>query len=399
MLSYKFTSSHLSKHEYILRHPRAPKSAGKSPLHVCTSSFEPRTGPASGKAAVATSTRCCRAAGRFRGRLRTSEALCRAGGESAQPPRRSPLGADPRAAPNALRSSPRSPRRVTHRRARARGSSSAPAPRGPGRRRGREAPWAAATGPHSARRRQPRRSAGRSGRGRQGRTRSAGSGGPYSMCPVTAPRRGAEWQMRDPITSHVTGKHRDQHPNLLQRGSAELLFLRLSPASSAAGARFAASTGAPRSPPRRQGRPAVSKAAAQRCPPPRSPASSSAQPRLALLAARCPLAPVHPLQPRRRPARSPSAPRPSRPTGPALALRQPGVPRLLSASRRERAGAARLSSRGTGQEKNASNFTRSRAAAARARPRVRARRLCPSSAVPRRAARCQRRPLPFKASS
>lgn len=34
------------------------------------------------------------------------------------------------------------------------------------------------------------------------------------VCPVTAPRRGAEWQMRDPITSHVTGKDRDPHPNL-----------------------------------------------------------------------------------------------------------------------------------------------------------------------------------------
>lgn len=35
------------------------------------------------------------------------------------------------------------------------------------------------------------------------------------MCPVSAPQRGAEWQMRDPITSHVTGKDRNQHPNLL----------------------------------------------------------------------------------------------------------------------------------------------------------------------------------------
>lgn len=52
---------------------------------------------------------------------------------------------------------------------------------------------------------------------------------PYSMCPETAPRRGAEWQMRDPITSHVTGKDRDQHPNLLQRGAAEPLPVRLTP--------------------------------------------------------------------------------------------------------------------------------------------------------------------------
>lgn len=206
------------------------------------------------------------------------------------------------------RSPPRSPRRVTHQRAGARGSSSAPALRRPERRRGRETPWAAATGPHGARRRQPQRSAGRGGGGRQGRARSAGSGGPYSMCPVSAPRRGAEWQMRDPITSHVTGKHRDQHPNLLRRRTAELLVLRWSPTSLVAGARFGGSAGAPRSPPRRQGRPAVSKAAAQRCAPSPLPGPQLLRPsrdwRLALLAPLCPLAPVHPLSPRRRPARA-----------------------------------------------------------------------------------------------
>lgn len=48
-----------------------------------------------------------------------------------------------------------------------------------------------------------------------GKSAKCGKLRPYSMCPVTALRRGAEWQMKDPITSHVTGKDRDQHPNLL----------------------------------------------------------------------------------------------------------------------------------------------------------------------------------------
>lgn len=65
-----------------------------------------------------------------------------------------------------------------------------------------------------------------------GTSAKCGKRRPYSMCPVTAPRRGAEWQMKDPITSHVTGKDRDRHPNLLRRGTAQLLLLCLTPTGS-----------------------------------------------------------------------------------------------------------------------------------------------------------------------
>ena len=110
----------------------------------------------------------------------------------------------------------------THRTERARGSSSAPVPKRPRRRREGAAPWAGAAGPHRVPERRWSRAAGRSAK--------CGKRRPYSMCPVSAPQRGAEWQMRDPITSHVTGKDRNRHPNLLlpaaarNRGAASFTF-------------------------------------------------------------------------------------------------------------------------------------------------------------------------------
>ncbi|EOA94247.1 hypothetical protein Anapl_12042 [Anas platyrhynchos] len=51
-----------------------------------------------------------------------------------------------------------------------------------------------------------------------GKSAKCGKRRPYCMCPVTAPQRGAEWQMRDPITSHVTGK--DKKPTSQPAGPA-----------------------------------------------------------------------------------------------------------------------------------------------------------------------------------
>ena len=145
-----------------------------------------------------------------------------------------PLSPARRSASGSVRSArlPPRPRRVslthslthsrTHRTERARGSSSAPVPKRPRRRREGAAPWAGAAGPHRVPERRWSRAAGRSAK--------CGKRRPYSMCPVSAPQRGAEWQMRDPITSHVTGKDRNRHPNLLlpaaarNRGAASFTF-------------------------------------------------------------------------------------------------------------------------------------------------------------------------------
>lgn len=126
------------------------------------------------------------------------------------------------------------------------------------------------------------------------------------MCPVTAPRRGAEWQMRDPITSHVTGKDRDQHPNLLRRGTAERLLLALTPSGLGCRCSLRRQHGGSAEP--------SSQARLPRRPRGSGPATSrpSGGPCRALVAPLCPPAPSPLLWPRKRPGRSPPASRPSR---------------------------------------------------------------------------------------
>lgn len=164
---HSFPSSQPSKHREILRYPARCKLRAKiPPARLCEQlRAVSRSGEQEG-----TSSRPRRGTGGQQSPLRGS-----GGARPAPPP--SPLHEGTAERPH-TRPPPGSPRRVTHRRERAPGSSSAPALTRPGRRRGRGAPWAAAAGPHRTRRRQPHFSGGRGGRGRPGRTRSAGSGGP-----------------------------------------------------------------------------------------------------------------------------------------------------------------------------------------------------------------------------
>lgn len=206
----------------------AANRARKYPPHVCRSRFEPRTDLASRK-------------GRRRdleevlpgGRALPREAARQsqaggARGETARLRRRSALRGDRGAAPNApparLTATRHSPERADSRQQlsasheKARTAAKAGGSMSGGR---RAAPPSQAAAPGLRGQRWSRAA---------GKSAKCGKRRPYSMCPVTAPRRGAEWQMRDPITSHVTGKDRDQHPNLLQRGTAELLPSHLIPA-------------------------------------------------------------------------------------------------------------------------------------------------------------------------
>lgn len=228
MLSYSFPSSQLSEHREnpqprTRRKPRTkiPPARLQEPLRAAH-----RPGEQEG-----TSSRPRRGAA---GRQSPSAGGCapvasrRSSGRTARLRRRSALRGDRGAAPNApparLTATRHSPERADSRQQlsasheKARTAAKAGGSMSGGR---RAAPPSQAAAPGLRGQRWSRAA---------GKSAKCGKRRPYSMCPVTAPRRGAEWQMRDPITSHVTGKDRDQHPNLLQRGTVELLPSHLIPA-------------------------------------------------------------------------------------------------------------------------------------------------------------------------
>lgn len=210
---------------------KTPARAASSPARLCRA----------GRDVAATSKRRCRPAQPFRGGLR----VCGARGEAAPLPRRSARrgarGAAPIASPSRLPVERHSPDRTGSRQQlsaspeKARTAARAGGSIGSGR---RAAPRLQAAAPAL--------------RGWQaaGKSAKCGKRRPYSMCPVSAPRRGAEWQMRDPITSHVTGKDRDRHPNLLRRGTAGLPLPLLTPTGSGWCCSPRGSALAPPSPPR-----------------------------------------------------------------------------------------------------------------------------------------------------
>lgn len=218
------TVSELPVHQAQREPQIPPNSTQNHPQHVCTSSFEPGTALASRKGRRRDLEEAL-PGGRALPREAARQLRVRgARGEAAQLPRRSALrgarGAAPNAPPSRLPAERHSPERTGSRQQlsaspeKARTAARAGGSIGSGR---RPAPRSQAATPAL--------------RGWQaaGKSAKCGKRRPYSMCPVSAPRRGAEWQMRDPITSHVTGKDRDRHPNLLQRGTAELPLPLLTP--------------------------------------------------------------------------------------------------------------------------------------------------------------------------
>lgn len=162
-----------------------------------------------------------------------------------------------------------------------------------------------------------------------GKSAKCGKRRPYCMCPVTAPQRGAEWQMRDPITSHVTGK--DKKPTSQPAGptaSEDRGTAAFTSATDGFGLLVLApdaSIGAPQSSPRGQSRPSASEAAAGPAPAP-APAPPS-EPCISLGIPLWPLADSPPTVAAEDTRHSPSAP-PSR----GLWLRPATVPAPRSAS-------------------------------------------------------------------
>lgn len=160
-------------------------------LHAKTPAVGAASSPArlwrAGRDVAATSKRHCRAAKPFRGGLR----VCGARGEAAPLPRRpasrGARGAAPIASPSRLPAERHSPDRTGSRQQlsaspeKARTAARAGGSIGSGR---RAAPRSQAAAPAL--------------RGWQaaGKSAKCGKRRPYSMCPVSAPRRGAEWQMR-----------------------------------------------------------------------------------------------------------------------------------------------------------------------------------------------------------
>lgn len=236
MLLQEFPSSHFSKHGESLKYPGTPgrstrwllARAASSPARLCRA----------GRDVVKTSERRCRPAEPFRGGLRSSGEAAPLARRSARPGAR---GAAPIAPPSRLPAERHSPdwtgsrQQLSASPEKARTAARAGGSIGSGR---RAAPRSQAAAPAL--------------RGWQaaGKSAKCGKRRPYSMCPVSAPRRGAEWQMRDPITSHVTGKDRDRHPNLLRRGTAGLPLPLLTPTRSGWCCSPRGSALAPRSPPR-----------------------------------------------------------------------------------------------------------------------------------------------------